>query len=163
MRCAVAVFAIGIFTLAFFNPAFCAEEKKPGLEDALIGSTLKTLAKLFISAQSKDRLIEKLNNMDEEKFQRRYARIYQVIKDAPPVLSRYGFKQEMAKSAVINKIKAMEKKEMSGLIDAIPDAVIASQFKLYLNEKKQPLVKSNPVEQITGFWNKLIANAGLNK
>jgi hypothetical protein len=100
--------------------------------------------------------------MDEEKFQRRYARVYQVIKDAPPVLSRYGFKEEMAKSAVINKIKSMEKKEMSGVIDSIPDAVIASQFKLYLNEKKQPLVKSNPVEQITGFWNKLIVNTGLN-
>lgn len=160
MRCILLVLIITIFISVFFNTVFCADEKKVAAEDALIGSTFKTLAKLFISAQNKDRLMEKLNRMDEQKFQRRYARVYPVIKDAPAIVNHYGFKEKTPKPEVISKIKGMDKKDMLAAVDAIPDKAIARQFKLYLLEKKQSLQKSGSVEQITEIWNRLIGNMG---
>jgi hypothetical protein len=149
-----ALIFIAIFV--FSGPSLSAPGTNISTEDMLISSTLKTMAKMFVSGQDKDKLIVRLNSMDEQKFQRRYARAYTVIKDSPLILERYRFTKDMAKPEIIAKIKTMDKKQMLESIDALADAAIATQLKLYLLEKKQTLQKTNAVEQIVGIWNKLI-------
>jgi hypothetical protein len=165
MRYGLLILAAGIAVLVFFNTGFSAEAKKVSVstEDLIVGSTFKTLAKLFISSQNKDRLIDSLTRMDEQKFQRRYTRVYAVIKDSTAILNRYGFKQDTTKTNIISKIKTMDKKEMLAVIDSISDTAITRQFRLYLLERKQTLENSNSVEQMVGMWNRLIKNMGLNR
>jgi len=47
------------------------------------------------------------------------------------------------------------------MINSIPDAIIANQFKQYLGEKKQEIQKSNAAEQINMFWNKIIEKVNI--
>ncbi len=136
-------------------------QKKVSVEDKIIGSTFKALAKVFVAMADMDKLkknnIEKLSKMDEEKFRRRYAKVYEVIKDLPHKLRvSYGITQEMPKEQAIKNIGSFNKKKIYETIDSIPDTIIAQQFKQYLSEKKQEIQKSNLIEQVNKLWDEMI-------
>jgi len=145
--------------LCFKTTAFAQE--KVVMEDKIIGSTFKALAKAFIVIADINKLkkngIDKLNKMDEEKFQRRYAKVYEVIKDLPFRLKvSYGVTEHMTKEQAIKNIESLDKKKIYEIIDLVPDTIIANNFKQYLNKRKQVTQKSNIVEQINKFWNKML-------
>lgn len=148
--------------LCFQGSVFAQE--KVSLEDRLISSTFKTLAKTFVTAVDIKKLkkdnIAKLNKMDKEKFQKRYLKVYEVIKDLPFSLKvRYGVTRQMNKERAIKIVEALDKKKMYEIIDAVPDRVIANQFRQYLSEKKQKIEKSNLLEQINKLWYKMTEKA----
>lgn len=100
--------------------------------------------------------IAKLNKMDGEKFQKRYVKVYEVIKDLPFSLKvRYGVTRYMNKERAIKNVESLDKKKMYAIIDSLPHRVIANQFKQYLSEKKQKIEKSNLLEQINKLWYKM--------
>jgi len=154
-----------LVTGLYFQGYLFAQEKV-SIEDKIIGSTFKTLAMAFAVMADIDKLkknnIEKLNKMDEEKFKRRYAKVYEVIKDLPLELKvSYGITEHMSKEQVIKNIESFDKKKIYETIDFIPDKIIATQFKQYLSEKQQEMRKSNLVEQINKFWNKMIKKVNI--
>jgi len=146
--------------------SFVFAEGKVSAEDRIAGSTFKTLAKAFVAITDVNKLkknnIDRLNKMNEEKFKKRYAGVYQVIKDLPAELKvSYGITEAMTKEQVIKNIESLDKKKIYEMIDSIPDAIITNQFKQYLGEKKQEIQKSNLVEQINGFWNKILEKVNM--
>ncbi|MCX5704624.1 MAG: hypothetical protein NTZ92_00915 [Candidatus Omnitrophica bacterium] len=148
-----------VIGLCFQSYTFAQE--KISMEDKIIGSTFKTLAKTFVVMVDIDKLkkdnINKLNKMDKEKFIKRYAKAYEVIKDLPPELKiSYGITENMPKEQAIKNIESFDKKNIYKLIDSIPDTIIAKQFKKYLSEKKEEVQKSSLVAQINKFWNKMV-------
>lgn len=145
--------------LSFQSCAFAQEEVK--VEDMIIGSIFKGLAKVYVTVTDMNKLkkdnIDKLNKMDMEKFQKRYAKIYEVIKAWPPTLkSNYRVTEHMTREQAIKNIESFDKKKIYEMIDAIPDTIITKQFKKYLSEEKQEMQKSNLAEQINKFWNKML-------
>lgn len=145
--------------LCFQSPIFAQE--KESIEDRIIGSTFKTLAKAYVAIADINKLqksnIDKLNNMDEEKFERRYVKVYEVIKDLPSSLrTRHKVTGHMTKQEAVQNIQSLNKKKICEIIDFVPDTIIANHFKQYLKKKKQEIQKSNIVAQVQDFWNKII-------
>lgn len=142
----------------------CLAKEEISLEDKIIGSTFKTLAKAFVALNDIGKLkkenIDKINKMDEDKFKKRYSQVYKVIKNLPDNLkSAFKISVQMSKEEVIKNMESLDKQKLYKVIDSIPDTFIASQFKRYLNDKKQELQKSNVVEQISKFWDKIMEKA----
>ncbi len=148
-----------IIGLSFQSCAFAQEEVK--VEDKIIGSIFKGLAKLYVASADLNQLkkdhIDKLNELDLEKFQNRYAKIYAVIKDWPPALkSNYRVTEHMTREQAIETIESVDKKKIYEMIDAVPDTVISKKFKNYLSQEKQEMQESGLAEQIKKFWNKML-------
>lgn len=149
-----------ILSLCFQSSIFAKE--KASVPDRIIGSTFKTLAKAFVATTDINKLkknyIDKLNKMDNEKFKKRYAKVYETLKDLPPHLkAKYGISENMTKEQAIKNIESFDnKKKMYKIIDSIPDTFIVYHFKQYLSKTKQEIQKTNLVEQIKNFWNKMI-------
>jgi hypothetical protein len=153
-----------ILDLCFQSFTFAAEQVSA--EDRMIGSTFKALAKTFILFADLDKLkethINQINKMSEEKFKEEYSKAYKIIKDFPAELqASYGISETMTKARAIKNINSLDKKKIYNTIDCIPDATIASQFKEYLGREKQGMQKSNLVEQIKMFWERIMEKFNL--
>lgn len=151
---------IFIICLAWPIASYAAVGQEARLEDRIIGSVFKTAAKVFLLTANIEEIkvnnIKKLSRMDEEKFRRRYAEVYPVLKRIPILKIRYGVTENMSKGEAIAKIQPLEKKEIEGLIDDVPDAIIAEQFKIYLSRKKEEASRSDIIKQINQVWNKML-------
>jgi hypothetical protein len=166
MRVIIFTVILWLLTGVCFKNYIFAQEKV-NLEAKMIGSTFKTLAKAFVVMADVDKLkknnIEKLSKMDEEKFRKRYAKVYEVAKDLPPKFKdSYGITGSMSREQVIRNIKSLDKKKICQAIDSVPDTIIARQFRQYLGEKNQEMQKSELIEQINGFWNKMMRKVNLS-
>lgn len=148
-----------ILTLCFEGLVFA--QGQTSVEDKIIGSIFKVLAKTFVAVGDINKIkkdnIEVLSKMKEEKFNKRYAQVYNDIKDLPIELKvRYGIGEAMTKKQAIRNIEALDRQTIYEGIDSIPDTFIAHQFKQYLSEKKEEIQKSYVVEQINKFWKNII-------
>jgi hypothetical protein len=145
----------------FFCPDHILAQAKISLQDKMIGSTFKSLAKVFVLASDLDDLkrsnIDKINMMEEEKFRKRYTRLYEVIRELPlRVRIKYGFKENLLKEEAVKILDSFNKKRVCRLIDSVPEAVIAAEFKEYLSSKQKELQEYNIVRQVKDFWNEQI-------
>ncbi len=136
-------------------------DAKPSLEDKLIASTLRTMAKAYVATANMDKLKEnnaaKINRMSEERFDRRYAEAYPALKSLPSGLrARYGITDHVTRSHVVKTVMSLDKKKIYELIDALPDAVIAEQFKLYWARKGSDTPNRTMPEQIKAFWDSIV-------
>ncbi|PIU83702.1 MAG: hypothetical protein COS68_02655 [Elusimicrobia bacterium CG06_land_8_20_14_3_00_38_11] len=116
-----------------FQKLFFAEEKS-GWGDTVIGFTFKTLSKSYLAAADINKLkkngINKLLKMSDEKFRKRYAEVYAVIKDLPPpVRTKYGLTEKMTKKQAIKSLAGLDKKQIYEIINAVPNSVIAERFR----------------------------------
>ncbi|MCR4338154.1 MAG: hypothetical protein NUV91_10155 [Candidatus Omnitrophica bacterium] len=154
------IFVMMVLILCFSRAAFA--QPKASNEDKIISATFKTLAKAFVATTDIEKLkkknIDKLNKMDEEKFKKKYAETYKIIKDLPaPLKTRYGIIDKMTKEHAVRNIHSLDKKKTYEIIDAIPDAIIAREFKESLEKEKEQMKNSNVVEQIQKSWNRMIS------
>lgn len=152
---------LGVF--CFWNLSFAQDKAR--LEDKIIGGTFKSLAKAFVLVIDLEKLkknnIEKLKKMDAQKFSKRYNKAYPVLKDLPTELKNtYGVSEGMSKERSIENIASLNKQRINQIIDSVPDAFIARQFKQYLREKKEELKNSNIAQQINKFWSKTMEKTG---
>lgn len=160
------VFILCVLSLALFTGLALAKTKstdKPIAADTIIGSTFKTLAKAFVVTANIDKLkkdnIEKLKKKNNDKFRAQYVNFFNILKDSSSFNTRYGLTENMTKDEAIEKIKSLDKKKIYAVIDDIPNTVIADQFRLYLEQKKQQIQKSNMVVQIRKTWDRIIKKA----
>jgi hypothetical protein len=136
-------------------------EEKENREDWLIGTTFKTLAKAYVAIANIPSLkkinIDKLNAMSDEKFNEKYSKIYEALRDLPEELkSGFGITAHMTKQQALNTYESLSRKKMYELIDSVPDAFIAREFRKYLSKEKQDVQKSSIIEQVTRFWSKIV-------
>ena len=137
------IFRIILFlVIGFQSYAFALEEIS--LQDKAIGSTFKTLAKGFVAVMNIDKFkndnISKINKLSPDKYKRKYAKVYEVIKELPPELKiKYGIISDMPKELLINRIESLDKKKIYEAIDLIPNNIIAKEFKsILIKRNKQP-------------------------
>jgi ATP-dependent protease Clp ATPase subunit len=157
MKKILIIIAVFVLNASF---AACAEESV-SLEDKVIGGTFKGLAKMYVATCDVNKLkkenIAVMNKMSDEKFNKRYARVYRVIRYMPDKLkSEYGIAENMSREQVIKNINSLDKDRMYEIVDAIPDTAIANEFKRYLDRKKQDIAKSNTFEQVNRFWSDML-------
>ena len=152
-----------ILFILLLRSAVLAEDKI-SMGDKFIGATFKNLAKAYISVVDLKKLkktnIEKIKAMDEEKFEKRYAKVFQVISELPKkVRTTYGINETMTKEQVTKKINSWDKKKICGIIDSIPEELIVKYFKEYVNKSKQNVKDSNLIDQVRSFWERIIRRA----
>lgn len=130
------------------------------IEDRLISYTFKTIAKTFVSTVDINKLkegnIKKLDKMNEEKFRARYIKAYAVMEKCTFLAVRYGINEKIDKAQAIGIIRALDKGAIYEIIDAIPDTVIAVQFRRYIYRKRQEITGKNLFERIDQVWNRVI-------
>lgn len=152
--------ALSVMAILFFA-SWCsaAVDSDVNLTDNTIAAAFKVLAKTFTVAVDLDRVklnnIEKIRKMTDEKFNRRYAKIYNLLKSYPHFCARYGFTESLTKNKAIIKITILDKKTIYEMIDAVPARLIANEFKSYLRARQVDLQKSNLSVQVQQFWNKV--------
>ncbi len=158
MRESCITFLLG---LSLFIPNIAFAENQPALQDRIISSTFKSLAKAFVAVADIDKIkrdgIAKVNKMSDEKFRKKYSKVYGVIKDLPAGLkASYGITPEMTRDQAIKNMHSLDKQKIYAVIDLIPDSFIADQFRRYLAEKKEEMQKSNLIQQINRIWSRII-------
>lgn len=132
---------ISLFIIIFLFQKPVSTEATVG--EKLIGTTVKGVAKIVVLTadldKTKKRFSDKLNRMDKEKFEAKYARLYAIIKDLPQDLkTRYKITPDMTKEQMIKNIESVDtKKELYRTINRIPDKTITELLKLYLGLVKQ--------------------------
>jgi uncharacterized protein YbaR (Trm112 family) len=151
-----------IFSLVslFFSTAGQAEEKI-NFEDRIISLTLKTLARAFVAmedfSQLKESNIRVLENMEEARFRKEFAKTYAVLKDLPPeIKGEYHLWEDMSKEEVIQELASLDKKRVYRIIDDLPDVVVAREFRRYLFRHSRQLQGHNILEQISLFWSRVL-------
>lgn len=146
-----------------FSYASVAAAENTSLIDNLIGTTFKMAAKAFVSASDIEKIkknnITKLEKMNEEKFRKRYAKIYETINGCPSLALASGLKPDLTRQEAVDKIKSLNKERLYGLMDSVPNSFIASQFRLYLEGKKEKIKKNTLLVQIQQFWDNMARKA----
>ncbi len=160
------VFVLLLIAILSFK-GYVFPQEQASMEDRLISSTFKTLAKTFVLMTDIDKLkednIDKIVRMDKDKFQKRYARIYEIIKDLPYNLrSRYAITEKMTKWQAIKDVESLDKGKIYEIIDLVPDKIIADQFRLRLRHRKQNVQKDNLITQINHYWNDLMKKMNMS-
>lgn len=156
--------SLTLFFVCFYVISAFAQPPAPKWDEKIIGSTFKTLAKGFTVAADIQKLkegnIRKLNQMSQDKFNRRYDQVYPVLKELPIELkTAYGVTGQMSKEQAIRNTASLDKKKIMQLIDAVPDRVIAQLFKDYLRQAKENIAGSNLVMQVKKTWQKITVKA----
>lgn len=150
----VRVISISLVALFFFLGLIFAQDDVT-LQDKMISSTIKTLTKAFIAITDCHKIVDKLNTIDEEVFKKRYAQLYEFFAYLPSDIKiKYGISDRMTKEQMISRMISLDKNELYKSIDALPDEVLATQFRLYLKETKQNLENKNLLEQVDVVWSK---------
>lgn len=156
----VRIILLLVMGIGFQSCAFAQE--KVSLQEEIIGSTFKTLAKGYVSVMDVDKFkndsIEQINKSSPDKYKRKYAKVYELIKELPFNLKiKYGITENMPKEQLIKDIELLDKQKIYEAIDLVPNTIIAQEFKRYLNKQKQGVQESNLVKEINEFWNKVLA------
>lgn len=130
-------------------------------EDKVISSTIKTLAKVYVASRDIPSLVASLQDMSEEAYRRQIARSNRILSLCPQLGSGFGLTADMPRDLLIEKVKGWDKQKIYSLIDSVPETVIASEVKGYLNRRQKPGDNSNIVVQITKAWNTVLGHAGV--
>lgn len=150
------------------TPGACAASEqqlpypqKPDLQNALIVSTVKTLAKAFISTQEKDQLVEKVGALDNQKFIRTYDRAYQTIRQYPRLMEQYGLKEHMRKEEFLQQLSSWDKNKMFSFIDALPDELIIAETRRYLARSESSQRHTDYISRICQIWDDVLGRFGM--
>jgi hypothetical protein len=146
------------FALCFQGLALAAEPVT--VQERFVGGTFKTMAKAYIATadirQLKDKNIDRIENMRDDWFDKKYAEVYKVIKDLPLKLrTKYGIKDNMTKAQVIAVIRSLDKKQIYEIIDQVPDPMISEQFNAQFSQKDGN-AKEGLTDRIGKIWEDVV-------
>ncbi len=151
---------LGIFITVVLQGLVWAEVRS-SVEDKMISSTIKSLAKAYVATADIEKLkkknIERIRKMDAARFRQQYDDAYETLKDLPHKLKvRYSIKETMTKEQAIANIVSLDKKTIYETIDAVPDAIVAEQVRLRLKKDKPDGKPATLMEKVGAVWNSLV-------
>ncbi|MBI3315007.1 MAG: hypothetical protein HYZ86_03590 [Candidatus Omnitrophica bacterium] len=149
--------------LLFLPGKVCADGINE-LSDRAIAATVKTLAKVFVETvdleKFKAKHIRSLSKMTEEKFQKRYIEIYDVVKDIPAELRvKYGVTEHLNRTEAVKNIGHLDKTDLAEIIDGIPDQVVIKYVKIYIKKNVDQAKDQIFLQQIDSLWKKITQKA----
>ncbi|HAJ56601.1 MAG TPA: hypothetical protein DCL35_02400 [Candidatus Omnitrophica bacterium] len=137
--------------------------------DKVIGTTFRGLARSFVAMTDINKLresnIAKLEKMSDDKFSKKYTKVYAILKDLPEdVKHRYAITPAMTREQAIANMKNLDKKQTYKLIDVVPNMVIANAFyKNFKQESKNVVKKETMVERIKTIWQSMMKKVWFEK
>jgi hypothetical protein len=157
----IALTALFFILISCFSFTQALPVQNLSIQDRVIASTFKALAKIYLSAVQEDRLknavIKDIDKMDNVKYEKRYADIYSVLKTYPMVVRKYGLTADLSKEMAISRISILSKKDINGLIDDIPDEYLVWQYVQYLKKKgKDESKNQDHLGQVHEVWGRVL-------
>jgi hypothetical protein len=136
-------------------------------EARVVGVTFKSLAKAYVAtadiAQLKAKNIKRIESMQEEWFDRKYAEVYRVAKTLPlQVRTKNGITEQMTKQQAIRVVESFNKNKLYEIIDKVPDPVIAEEFNTYLKGDGTQPDGGNLMSKISRAWDKIVTRINRN-
>jgi hypothetical protein len=129
------------------------------VQDRLISSTFKTLAKTYISTTDfnslKKNTLARLTQLDTEAFHQKYPRTLQVISDSPALKKQFGLNPGMSVGQAMLFIRSLDKKKVSAMIDAVPDQVVARHVMEDMASATKSVNSKNIGDQVAAVWSNL--------
>lgn len=160
MRTAL-ISAVAVFLCA--SSAFGASsgsQEKTGFNDTVIASTVKLTAKTYVLTTDIEKLkrkhIGQINSMDDETFSVMYANTLGVMCESPRVKAKFGVPDDMGREDAIKLIQGLDKNKLCGMIDAIPDSVIAARFKRFMARRMDAMKGMDLTKRIQYAWSSLV-------
>ena len=145
----------GVFVIGLWCSCACAQS----VQDRLISSTFKTLAKTYIAATDfnalKKNTLARLEQLDTGSFHERYPRTLQIITDAPALKTQFGLRGDMTVDQAIAFIRSLDKKKVSAVIDAVPDQVVARHVLDDISRTTKSVNSKNIGDQVAAVWHNL--------
>ena len=136
-------------------------QKAVSVEDKTVASSFKMLATAFVAMSDTDQIrddtVKRLRTMDAGAYQARYGKVLRVIGLLPAdVKTSYGLSEKMTKEQAADTFAQWNKKRFMGFIEAIPDEVVAGQFKYYLKKLQQESQSGDIMVLVRQFWSKTL-------
>ena len=136
-------------------------QKAIGVEDKTVASTFKMLATAFVAVSNTDQIrddtVKRLRAIDESAYQARYGKVLRAIALLPAdVKGSYGLSERMTRSHAADTFAQWNKKKFMSFIEAIPDEVVAGQFRYYLGKLKQESESGDIMVLVRQFWSKTL-------
>lgn len=160
--------AVLLLVLGLLWPGRLNAQPAPTFEERMISSVLKNLARAYTAVADIDKIkkenVTRLRRMDEGKFKKKYAAVYDAIKDMPAsIKEKYFLSENMSKDDAIMAIYLLDKKRLYEIIDAAPDTMLARIFKQHLARTKEKFDSSDIVVHIRKFWDNLAKSLSAKK
>ncbi len=129
------------------------------MQERLISSAFKTLAKTYIAASDLEKLkrntLAILEGLDTESFREKYPRTLQIVEESPVLAKQFGLRPDMSVAQARSFVRSLNKKKVSMLIDAVPDTVVARHVAEDISGKKQTAASKNIADQAAAVWRTL--------
>ena len=153
-----------LLAILLFLPGKVCADGVNELSDHAIAATVKTLAKAFVQTvdleKFKAKHIRSLSKMTEEKFQKRYVEIYDVLKDIPAELRvKYGVTEHLDRTEAVKNIGHLDKTDLVQIINGIPDQAVIKHVKIYIKKNVDQAKDQIFLQQIDSLWKKITRKA----
>jgi len=140
-----------IFVVVFCAGAYA--QVSPTLSEKVVGMTFRAVMRVCIMASDIDKLRKnnavKVNEMSDEDFIAKRARVYDLVKDLPESIKKdYAISPDITRQEVVKGIEKLDKKRLYTIIDALPDQALARMFKKARGKKA---ATSGP-DEANSFW-----------
>ncbi|MFA6384904.1 MAG: hypothetical protein WCY10_06010 [Candidatus Omnitrophota bacterium] len=126
------------------------------VQDRLVSSTFKTLAKTYITTADfkvlRDNTVKRLQQLDTNSFHQLYPRVLRIVDDAPVLKKELGLRSDMTVSQAIAFVKSLDKKKSCAVVDMIPDRVVAYHVGQFMAEKTDPANSKNIAARVAAVW-----------
>ena len=129
-------------------------------KNAAVAFMFRMLAKGVIATTNaevlKERIVDKISKMDEEKFRLFYLDFYEEVSGSEIFTAKYGFTEDMTKEQAIGMARSLDKSKLYDMIDSLPDQLIVSEFKRYISKNNKQPPKSDNVSYTMQSLNQMI-------
>ncbi len=105
--------------------------------------------------------MKKIEVLDNQKFSRKYDRVYRAIQQYPRLTAQYGLKEHMSKEEFIREIGSWDAKKMFSFVDAVPDTAVLAETKRYLSRNDSDQRHADYIDRICRIWDDVLGRAGM--
>lgn len=141
----MSLFILWLFLLCL-NPRICyceadiKGEEKTNIDDRFISTTIKLMAKAYIATADlegiKKKQIEKIMHMEEKYFKTSLGKFCGELRGTP-LEGIYGISGDSTREYVISVIKRLDKKEITKIVDCIPDKLVSDKVREYFASRQK--------------------------
>lgn len=158
---ALTVFLIAASLISCVAPAGAqSAQDKTSFSEKAAGAAFKALAKGYCMTVDLEKLkkvnIRKIGALDEESFRWEYAELLQVIAQSPALEKKFSISYTMDRREAIRQLKGLTRGRLAGMIDAVPDKVIAYHFSRFMSERMDEARDMDLGGQIHHAWDSVV-------
>lgn len=157
-------FIVAVVAALCAPSAMCATSdpaaEKASFNDKVVSSTVKLMAKTYVMTTDLEKLKRKhtaqIKSMDDETFSVMYANSLGVIYESPRMKEKFNVPEDMDREEAVKFIQGLDKNKLCGMIDAVPDSVIAARFRRFMARRMDAMKGMDLTKRVQYAWNSLV-------